>query len=182
MKSYSAARDSSTPSENDGPSPSPSFSRASILGSSGMRQPPLRCATLSRRAGPPRCAGPLAGPAAGAVWTGRGPGYGPSEIAKGASVANDRTFVIVGASLAGAKAAEALREEGYDGRLVLIGAEPHRPYERPPLTKGYLRGDDGADALYVHDEGFYAEHDIELLLGRTAEGLDTGQHTITLDG
>ncbi len=97
-------------------------------------------------------------------------------------MAQDRTFVIVGASLAGAKAAEALRAEGYDGRLVLIGAEPHRPYERPPLTKGYLRGDDGADALYVHDEGFYAEHDIELLLGRTAEGLDPRAQTVTLDG
>jgi 3-phenylpropionate/trans-cinnamate dioxygenase ferredoxin reductase subunit len=97
-------------------------------------------------------------------------------------VAQDRTFVIVGASLAGAKAAEALRAEGYDGRIVLVGAEPHRPYERPPLTKGYLRGDDGADTLYVHDEGFYAQHDIELLLGRTAEGLDTRAQTITLDG
>jgi len=61
----------------------------------------------------------------------------------------DRTFVIVGASLAGAKAAETLREEGFDGRIVLIGAEPDRPYERPPLSKEYLRGDAGRDKVYV---------------------------------
>ena len=80
---------------------------------------------------------------------------------------SDRTFVIVGASLAGAKAAETLRAEGFDGRVVLIGAEPERPYERPPLSKDYLRGEAGREKVYVHDEGFYAEHDIELRLGRT---------------
>jgi 3-phenylpropionate/trans-cinnamate dioxygenase ferredoxin reductase subunit len=53
---------------------------------------------------------------------------------------SDRTFVIVGAGLAGAKAAETLRDEGFDGRLVLVGAEDDRPYERPPLSKEYLRG------------------------------------------
>ena len=53
----------------------------------------------------------------------------------------DQTFVIVGASLAGAKAAETLRDEGFDGRVVLIGAEEERPYERPPLSKDYLRGE-----------------------------------------
>ena len=81
---------------------------------------------------------------------------------------SDQTFVIVGASLAGAKAAETLREEGFDGRVVLIGAEHERPYERPPLSKDYLRGEAGREKVYVHDEGFYAEHDIELRLGRTA--------------
>ena len=80
----------------------------------------------------------------------------------------DQTFVIVGASLAGAKAAETLRAEGFDGRVVLIGAEDERPYERPPLSKDYLRGEAGREKVYVHDEGFYAEHDIELRLGRTA--------------
>ena len=69
----------------------------------------------------------------------------------------DRTFVIVGASLAGAKAAETLREEGFDGRIVLIGAEPDRPYERPPLSKEYLRGEAGREKVYVHEEGFYAD-------------------------
>jgi len=96
-------------------------------------------------------------------------------------MADDRTFVIVGASLAGAKAAEALRDEGFEGRIVLVGSEQHRPYERPPLTKGYLRGEDGADKVFVHDEGFYGEQAIELLLGRTATGLDTAARTVTLD-
>ena len=72
------------------------------------------------------------------------------------------TFVIVGAGLAGAKAAETLRAEGFDGRLLLLGEEAERPYERPPLSKAYLRGEADRDSLYVHPEGFYAAHDIEL--------------------
>jgi 3-phenylpropionate/trans-cinnamate dioxygenase ferredoxin reductase subunit len=73
-----------------------------------------------------------------------------------------RTFAIVGAGLAGAKAAETLREEGFDGRIVLIGDEPERPYERPPLSKGYLAGREERDKAFVHDEGYYDAHDIEL--------------------
>jgi 3-phenylpropionate/trans-cinnamate dioxygenase ferredoxin reductase subunit len=92
-----------------------------------------------------------------------------------------QTFVIVGAALAGAKAAETLRTEGFDGRVVLVGAEPERPYERPPLSKEYLRGEAGREKVYVHDEGFYAEHDIELRSGCTATALDAGAHTVTLD-
>ena len=72
------------------------------------------------------------------------------------------TFVIVGAGLAGAKAAETLRAEGFDGRLLLVGEEDERPYERPPLSKAYLRGEADRDSLYVHHEGFYADNDIEL--------------------
>jgi 3-phenylpropionate/trans-cinnamate dioxygenase ferredoxin reductase subunit len=92
-----------------------------------------------------------------------------------------QTHVIVGASLAGAKAAETLREEGFDGRVVLVGAEHERPYERPPLSKDYLRGEVGREKVYVHDEGFYAEHDIELRLGRTAVSLDTSSRELELD-
>ena len=95
---------------------------------------------------------------------------------------SDQTHIIVGASLAGAKAAETLREEGFDGRVVLIGAEEERPYERPPLSKDYLRGEVGREKVYVHDEGFYAEHDIELRLGRTAVVLDTSNGELELDG
>ena len=93
----------------------------------------------------------------------------------------EQTFVIAGASLAGAKAAETLRAEGFDGRVVLVGAETERPYERPPLSKDYLRGEVGRDAVYVHDEGFYADQDIELRLGRTAVSLDTASAELALD-
>ena len=65
-----------------------------------------------------------------------------------------QTFVIVGAGLAGAKAAEELRERGFDGRVVLIGSEPERPYERPPLSKDYLRGESEREKAYVHPAGF----------------------------
>jgi len=94
---------------------------------------------------------------------------------------NDRTFVIVGASLAGAKAAETLRAEGFDERVVLIGAEHERPYERPPLSKDYLRGEVDRETVYVHPDGFYAEHDIELRLGRTAVSLNTAARELALD-
>jgi 3-phenylpropionate/trans-cinnamate dioxygenase ferredoxin reductase component len=93
----------------------------------------------------------------------------------------EQNYVIVGASLAGAKAAETLRAEGFDGRLVLVGAEEERPYERPPLSQDYLRGEAGRDKVYVHDEGFYEEHDIELWLGRRAEGLDVSASELALD-
>ncbi len=92
-----------------------------------------------------------------------------------------QTFVIVGASLAGAKAAETLRAEGFDGRVVLLGAEPERPYERPPLSKEYLRGEaDGKP--YVHDEGFYGEQEIELRTSTRVEAIDPGASTVTLAG
>jgi 3-phenylpropionate/trans-cinnamate dioxygenase ferredoxin reductase subunit len=93
----------------------------------------------------------------------------------------EQTYVIVGASLAGAKAAETLRAEGFDGRVLLVGAEAERPYERPPLSKEYLRGEAGREKVYVHDEGFYAEHDIELRLGRAATSLDTSRREVVLD-
>jgi 3-phenylpropionate/trans-cinnamate dioxygenase ferredoxin reductase component len=95
---------------------------------------------------------------------------------------NDQRYVIVGAGLAGAKAAETLRREGFDGGVVLVGAEDDRPYERPPLSKEYLRGEAGRDKVYVHDEGFYAEHDIDLRLRRTVVSLDTSSREVELDG
>jgi 3-phenylpropionate/trans-cinnamate dioxygenase ferredoxin reductase component len=93
----------------------------------------------------------------------------------------DQTFVIAGASLAGAKAAETLRSEGFDGRVVLIGTELERPYERPPLSKDYLRGESGREQIYVHEEGFYAEHEIELRLGVTVTHLDPSSRLLALD-
>jgi 3-phenylpropionate/trans-cinnamate dioxygenase ferredoxin reductase subunit len=93
----------------------------------------------------------------------------------------DRTFLIVGASLAGAKAAETLRTEGFDERVILIGAEDERPYERPPLSKDYVRGEVDRETVYVHPDGYYAEHDIELRLGRTAVSLNTAARELALD-
>jgi 3-phenylpropionate/trans-cinnamate dioxygenase ferredoxin reductase subunit len=72
------------------------------------------------------------------------------------------THVIVGASLAGAKAAETLRAEGFDGRIVIVGAEAHRPYERPPLSKHLLRGESEIEDAFVHGPSFYDSNDIEL--------------------
>lgn len=90
------------------------------------------------------------------------------------------TFVIVGASLAGAKAAETLRADGYDGRLVLIGEEPVRPYERPPLSKAYLRGEVNFDTAAVHDSAFYDEHQIELVTSTAVTGIDPASRSVTL--
>jgi NADPH-dependent 2,4-dienoyl-CoA reductase/sulfur reductase-like enzyme len=82
------------------------------------------------------------------------------------------TIVIAGASLAGAKAAETLRDEGFDGEIVLLGTEPDLPYERPPLSKGYLLGSDALDSVYVHPADWYAEHGVDLRMGVTVTGID----------
>jgi len=92
-----------------------------------------------------------------------------------------QTFVIAGASLAGAKAAETLRAEGFEGRVVLVGEEPVRPYERPPLSKAYLRGEVGFDEAAVHTEGFYESANIELLTSTTVRRLDPVGKSVTLD-
>jgi 3-phenylpropionate/trans-cinnamate dioxygenase ferredoxin reductase component len=94
----------------------------------------------------------------------------------------DRTLVVVGASLAGAKAAESARENGFDGRVILVGDEPAPPYERPPLSKAVLRGEAAPESAHVHDADFYESHGIELLSGRTVEVLDLGGHEVRLDG
>ena len=93
---------------------------------------------------------------------------------------NDRVFVIVGAGLTGAKAAEALRAEGFDGRVVLIGEEPERPYERPPLSKEYVRGEAGREKVWVHDEDFYVSHSIELRLGTAVTRVSPSDGELTL--
>jgi len=95
---------------------------------------------------------------------------------------NDKTFVIVGASLAGAKAAAELRERGFDGGVVLIGTETELPYERPPLSKDYLRGESEAEGTRVHEERFYRDQEIELRLGTTATAIDTARGGLQLDG
>jgi 3-phenylpropionate/trans-cinnamate dioxygenase ferredoxin reductase subunit len=92
----------------------------------------------------------------------------------------DATYVIAGASLAGAKAAEALRVEGFDGQVILIGEEAERPYERPPLSKDYMLGKADRETIYVHPEQWYAEHDVDLRLGVTVTGVDPGSHRVSL--
>ncbi|MFD8786489.1 NAD(P)/FAD-dependent oxidoreductase [Kitasatospora sp. NPDC059599] len=92
----------------------------------------------------------------------------------------DRPIVIVGASLGGAKAAEALRGAGWEGGIVLIGEEHERPYERPPLSKGYLLGKDAREKIYVHPPQWYAEHDVTLRLGTAVASIDPTGHTVTL--
>ncbi len=92
------------------------------------------------------------------------------------------TYVIVGGGLAGAKAAETLRVEGFDGDVVLFGSEPERPYERPPLAKGYLLGKDNRESVFVHPEDWYAEHRVELRSGVTVAMIDPAAHLATFDG
>jgi 3-phenylpropionate/trans-cinnamate dioxygenase ferredoxin reductase component len=89
------------------------------------------------------------------------------------------TIAIVGAGLAGAKAAEALRTDGFAGRIVLFGDEPHRPYERPPLSKDYLQGRADRDAAFVHPADWYAEHGVELRLADPVTALDPAGHRLS---
>lgn len=92
-----------------------------------------------------------------------------------------KAYVIVGASLAGATAAVTLREEGADGTITLIGAEKEPPYERPPLSKAYLRGEKPFDTALVHPPAFYAEHSIETIFGCRAIRIDASARFVELD-
>ena len=89
-------------------------------------------------------------------------------------------YVIAGAGLAGAKAAETLREEGFDGPVVLIGDEAERPYERPPLSKDYLLGKAERETIYVHPASWYADNGVELRLGVPVTGIDRAAHEVAL--
>src|SRR4051812_45988978 len=91
-------------------------------------------------------------------------------------------IVVVGAALAGARAVTALREEGHEGPITLVGAEPHLPYERPPLSKGYLAGTAERDSVFVHPGSWYAEHDVTLRLSTRATALDRDAHAVVLEG
>jgi 3-phenylpropionate/trans-cinnamate dioxygenase ferredoxin reductase subunit len=96
---------------------------------------------------------------------------------------DDRTFVVVGGGLAGAKSVEALRERGFEGRVVLFAAEAHLPYERPPLSKEYLKTGEKLEDAFVHDEQWYADHDIDLRLGTVVASLDrSGKAVVTEAG
>jgi 3-phenylpropionate/trans-cinnamate dioxygenase ferredoxin reductase component len=92
------------------------------------------------------------------------------------------SYVIAGGGLAAAKAAETLRDEGFDGEIVLLGSEPERPYERPPLSKGYLQGTDSRDSVYVHPADWYAEHRVDLREGVTVTAIDRGSSAVAISG
>ena len=94
----------------------------------------------------------------------------------------DGQIVIVGGGLAAAKAAQTLRDEGHDGPLALVAAEPHLPYERPPLSKGYLLGTATLEDARVHDAAYYRDQDIDLRLGTRAAEVDVVTHEVVLDG
>ncbi|MGW1884844.1 NAD(P)/FAD-dependent oxidoreductase [Streptomyces sp. NPDC001970] len=91
-----------------------------------------------------------------------------------------QTFVIVGGGLAGAKAAETLRAEGFTGRVILIGDELDHPYERPPLSKGYLTGKEERESAFVHEPAWYAQHDVELHLGQPVTSVDREGRSVRL--
>lgn len=93
-----------------------------------------------------------------------------------------RRFVIVGGGLAGAKTAEALREQGFDGEVVVLGAEADPPYDRPPLSKDYLQGKTGRDTIFVHEPAWYASHDVQLRTATRVTGIHRGTHQVTVDG
>ena len=97
-------------------------------------------------------------------------------------MAAPKRIVIAGGGLAGAKAAETLRDEGFDGSLTIVCEERERPYERPPLSKDYLRGEAEREAARVHETGFYEDRDIALRLGEAATGLDADAGVVTLAG
>jgi NADPH-dependent 2,4-dienoyl-CoA reductase/sulfur reductase-like enzyme len=95
-------------------------------------------------------------------------------------MAAQEPFVVVGGGLAGAKAAETLRAEGFDGPVVLVAQEPEQPYERPPLSKGYLLGSAERESARVHDESWYADHDVDLRIGVEVTALDPAGRRLTL--
>jgi 3-phenylpropionate/trans-cinnamate dioxygenase ferredoxin reductase subunit len=97
-------------------------------------------------------------------------------------VGDDRTFVVVGASLCGATAVATLRAEGFDGRIVLIGAEDLPPYERPPLSKEYLRGEDPFERILVRPPEWYGEQDVQARFGTIVTQLDLAERAVVLAG
>ena len=91
-------------------------------------------------------------------------------------------IVIVGANLAGGRASEELRKKGFDGAITLIGEEPERPYERPPLSKEFLRGEQPLEKAFLRPETWYPENDVTLRLGERAERLDLDARAVELRG
>ncbi len=96
------------------------------------------------------------------------------------TAARSEIIVIIGGGLAGARAAETLRTEGFSGRVMLISSDSERPYDHVPLSKNYLRGEPGYHRLYVHEESFYDEHAIDLRVATTVSAIDPAAHQLHL--
>src|SRR3712207_4786726 len=107
------------------------------------------------------------------------PGVDPSSSPHQEHTVN---IVVVGAGLAGANAVQELRDQGYDGDVTLVGAEPHPPYDRPPLSKALLLGDKEPDAVFLHDRQWYAEHGVDLRTGASVTGIDLARCRVQLAG
>jgi 3-phenylpropionate/trans-cinnamate dioxygenase ferredoxin reductase subunit len=90
-----------------------------------------------------------------------------------------QNFVVVGGGLAASNAVEQLRADGFDGAITLFAEEPHLPYERPPLSKGVLLGNDAPDSVFPHPAAWYDEHEVDVWTGTPVTGLDAGRHTVT---
>ncbi len=95
---------------------------------------------------------------------------------------SDHTVLIVGGGVAGGTAAASLREEGFDGRVVLVTSEARLPYERPPLSKAVLTGDAEPESSFLHDSGWWQGHDVDVLLARSVTDLGLGSGVALLDG
>ncbi|HEY1643325.1 MAG TPA: FAD-dependent oxidoreductase [Streptosporangiaceae bacterium] len=95
-------------------------------------------------------------------------------------MSSDGNYLIAGGGLGGAKAAQALREAGFEGPLVLVGAETELPYERPPLSKDYLQGKAERDSIFVHPRDWYADNNVDLRLGSAVTSIDRSAHQVTL--
>ena len=93
-------------------------------------------------------------------------------------MSDERTFVVVGGGLAGAKAVEAMRDRGFEGAVVLLGAEQHLPYERPPLSKDYLKTGEKLEDAFVHDQAWYAAHDVDVRTGTEVTTVDRDAHEV----
>ncbi len=111
----------------------------------------------------------------GQVYVGRRKKARPPEI----TGEDERTFAIVGAGAAGNAAAETLRREGFAGRILLITSEPHRPYDRPALSKGFMSGEASEDRLSLHESSFYEDWRIDLLTERRVTSVDPAARTLT---
>ncbi|MFB7885874.1 NAD(P)/FAD-dependent oxidoreductase [Microbacterium sp. NPDC056057] len=90
-------------------------------------------------------------------------------------------MLIIGGGLAGGTAAEALRDEGFDGDITVVAAEAHPPYQRPPLSKGYLAGGEGLDAVILHPAEWYEERGIRLITGVAVTSLEPAAHAVELE-